>query len=73
VAAAKCIRTPVGFTKLGPSEAGKASGVILTDTAGNDWGLVVRTDGDLVILDGDDLNNAALAVATDGDVVGGQS
>lgn len=73
MAAAKVVQPPIGFTRFGPSEPGKASGIILTDSAGNDWGLAVRQNGTVVVLDGDDLNDPTLNVELDGTVVGGQS
>lgn len=73
MAAAKVNGTVLGFTRFAPEPGAKASGIILTDSAGNDWGIAVRQDGDVVVLDGDELNDPDLDVETDGTVIGGQS
>jgi formylmethanofuran dehydrogenase subunit C len=72
MAAAKLVTTPLGFTGF-TGQPGKAGGVFFNDAAGNVWGLSVRNNGTLVILDGDALNNPALDVQTMGTIVGGQT
>jgi hypothetical protein len=72
MAAAKLVRSPQGFTGFtGP--IGKAGGVYFNDAAGNAWGISVRNDGKVVVLDGDALNNPALDVQTMGTVIGSQT
>jgi len=74
MAASKTTRPLTGFTKYN-KETGLArpAGLILQDSAGNDWYIWVDTDGELRITDTETAEAAAFNWLTGGTVVGAQS